>query len=55
MVEWLRFVLIVFIIVMDDLLRELVLSFNTTRDFVRYRMKWIVRDKLRVLWRGRSR
>ena len=55
MFDVLRFILIMFIIVVDDGLRAIVLSFNTTRDLVRYRLKWIVRDKLRVLLRGRGR
>jgi hypothetical protein len=55
MFEWIRFVLIVFLTAIDHLLFEAVLSFNTTRDFVRYRLKWIMRDKLLVIWRGRQR
>jgi hypothetical protein len=55
MIEWMRFALIVFLIVIDHVLHEVVLSFNTTRDFVRYRLKWIVRDKLRTMWAGRQR
>jgi hypothetical protein len=51
MVDLLRFILIMCVIVVDDARRAVVLSFNTTRDLVRYRLKWIVRDKLRTLWR----
>jgi len=54
MIEWMRFALIVFIAVVEHMLHEVVLSFNTTRDFVRYRLRWIVRDKLRTLWAGRG-
>jgi hypothetical protein len=53
MIEVIRFALIMFITMIDHLLHETVLSFNTTRDFVRYRLKWIIQDKLRVIWRGR--
>lgn len=53
MIEWMRFGFIVFIAVVDHVAHEVVLSFNTTRDFVRYRVKWIVRDKLRVMWTRR--
>ena len=53
MIEWMRFALIVLITISDHVLHEVVLSFNTTRDFVRYRLKWIVRDKLRVMWERR--
>ena len=55
MINWLRFILIVNVIVLDDLARETVLSFNTTRDLIRYRLRWILRDKLVVMWRGRKR
>jgi hypothetical protein len=55
MVDWLRFVLIVFLVAVDDLLGELAQSFYATRDFVGGRLKWILRDKLLVLWRGRAR
>ena len=55
MTEWLRLAFIVLIIAIDDIARETVLSFNTTRDFVRYRLKWIVRDKMRTLWRRSAR
>jgi hypothetical protein len=51
MTEWIRFAFIVFVIAVDDVLRELMMSFTTTRDFVRYRVRWIVQDKLRSLWR----
>jgi hypothetical protein len=55
MTDWMRFGLIVCITVLDHLMHEIVLSFNTTLDFVRYRLKWIVRDKLRSMWVGRAR
>jgi hypothetical protein len=51
MIDGLRLVFIVLIIATDDIVRETVLSFNTTYDFVRYRLRWIVRDKVRTLWR----
>jgi hypothetical protein len=53
--DWLRFILVVNVIVLDDLAREIVLSFNTTRDLIRYRLRWILRDKLVLMWRGRKR
>jgi len=49
--EWLRFGLIVFVTVIDYAVHEAVLSFKTTRDFVRYRVRWIVREKVWSLWR----
>jgi hypothetical protein len=51
MTEWIRFAFIVFVIAVDDVLRELMMSFTTTRDFLRYRVRWIVQDKVRSLWR----
>jgi hypothetical protein len=56
MVDRLRFVLIMSIIPRDDAPRALVGLFDTTRDFVRYRLRWVVRDvvldKLRKMWVG---
>jgi hypothetical protein len=54
MTEWLRFAFIVFVIAVDDVLRELMMSFTTTRDFFRYRVRFIVQDKVRSLWRRGS-
>ncbi len=54
MTEWIRFAFIVFVIAVDDVLRELMMSFTTTRDFLRYRVRWIVQDKMRSLWRRGS-
>jgi hypothetical protein len=51
--EWIRFAFIVFIAAIEHLAHETVVSFNTTRDFVRYRLRWVVRDKLRKMWAGR--
>jgi hypothetical protein len=55
MIEWMRFAIIVCIAATAHVLYELVLSFNTTRDFVGYRLRWIVREKLRAVWRRRLR
>jgi hypothetical protein len=49
MTSWLRFVFIVSVIAVDDLLRELAMSFTTTRDFFRYRVRWILQDKARTM------
>ena len=55
--EWIRFSFIVFIAASEHVAHETVVSFNTTRDFVRYRLRWVVRDvvrdKLRKMWVGR--
>jgi len=53
MIERLRFAVIIFVTVVDYVAHETIVSFNTTRDFVRYRVRWIVRDKLRAMWSGR--
>jgi hypothetical protein len=44
--ELLRFGFIVFIAAVEHLAHETVVSFNTTRDFVRYRLRWVVRDSV---------
>jgi hypothetical protein len=49
MITWFRFAFIVFIIAIDDILRELAMSFTTTRDFIRYRVRWILQDKARTM------
>jgi hypothetical protein len=55
MIEWMRFAIIVGIAATAHVLYELVLSFNTTRDFVWYRLRWVAREKLRAVWRRRLR
>ncbi len=52
MIEWLRFAFIIVIAALEHIAHETVVSFNTTRDFVRYRVRWILRDKLKTLWPG---
>jgi len=57
MTDWIRFAFIaflVFVMAAGDVLRELMMSFTTTRDFVRYRVRFIVQDKLRSFWRRGS-
>ena len=49
MVAWVRFVFIVLVIALDDVLREVAMSFTTTRDFIRYRVRWILQDKARTM------
>jgi hypothetical protein len=51
MTEWIRVGLIVFVIAVDDVLRELAISFAATGDFLWHRVRYIVQDKLRSLWR----
>jgi hypothetical protein len=55
MTGWVIFAFIVFVIALDDVLRELWLSFTATRDFVLERLRWIVVEKLQSLWRGGQR
>jgi hypothetical protein len=50
MLEWLRFALVIFVIAVDDVLGELKASLTTIRDFIRYRVRWIVQEKWRSLW-----
>ena len=49
MISWLRFLFIIVVTAIDDVLRELAMSFTTTRDFFRYRVRWILQDKARTL------
>ena len=49
MTEWIRFVFIVLIAAADHVAHEIVLSFNTTWDFLRHRGRWIVQEKLRLI------
>ena len=53
--DWFIFAFIVFVIVLDDVLREMWLSFTATRDFVLERLRWIVLEKLQSVWRGGHR
>jgi hypothetical protein len=55
MTERLIFLFIVFVIALDDIVHELWWSFSTTRAFVLDRLRWIVFEKLRSLWRGGHR
>jgi hypothetical protein len=50
--DWVIFLFVVFVTAVDDILRELLSSFTAMRDFVRYRLRWIVLEKLRSLRRG---
>jgi hypothetical protein len=52
---WFIFAFIILVIALDDVLRELWLSFTTTRDFVLERLRWIVLEKLQSVWRGGPR
>jgi len=52
MIEWLRFAGIIVIAALEHITYETIVSFNTTRDFVRYRVRWILRDKLKTIWPG---
>ena len=54
MFDWIRFAFIVFVVALDDVLQELMTSFTTTRDVLRYRVKSIVQGKLRPVWRRRK-
>jgi len=52
MIEWFRFAAIIVIAALEHIAYETVVSLNTTRDFVRYRVRWILRDKLKTIWPG---
>ena len=42
-----RFALIISVAILEHVAYETVLSFNTTRDFLRYRVRYILRETLR--------
>jgi hypothetical protein len=53
MIESIRFASILVVAILEQLKYEITLSFNTTRDFIRYRLRWvvpaIVKDKLKKM------
>jgi hypothetical protein len=49
MIEWMRFALIVSIAAADHIAREILVSVNTTWEFVSNRGRWIVQEKVRAL------
>lgn len=54
MIESLRVALIVLITAVDYVAHETIESYRATRDFVRYRVRWILREKGRAMvarWR----
>jgi hypothetical protein len=53
--DWVRFLFIVFVVAVDDILNEALSSFTTTRDLVRYRLRWIMLEKVRSFRRGADR
>lgn len=55
MSEWVRFGIIICVAAAEYAAEETIRSFNTTWDFLRYRVRWIVRDKLRAMWSGARR
>jgi hypothetical protein len=42
---------VVFVIAVDDLLWELKESLLASREVIKYRVRWIVLEKLRSFWR----
>ncbi|HWW84192.1 MAG TPA: hypothetical protein VNZ26_11345 [Vicinamibacterales bacterium] len=46
-----RLAIIVFIIAVDDLAREVKESVTTTHEFITHRVRWIVLEKWRSIWR----
>lgn len=60
--SWARFAMIVSVIVLDAvreealvLCAEFMMLVRWARDVVRYDLRWIVQEKLRLLWRRRVR
>jgi hypothetical protein len=53
--DWVIFLFIVFVIAVDDILRELLLSFTATGEFIRHRVRWTLIERLRSRWRRARR
>lgn len=53
MAEWMQFALIIFITTLEDLGHEIVHTWSAIRDVVRYRLRWIVSEKLRSMFRSK--
>jgi len=53
--DWIIFAFIVVVVAVDDVLHELRWSISTTRAFVLDRLRWIVVERVRRLWRASRR
>ena len=53
MIESLRFASILCVAILEHLKYEITISFNTTRHFIRYRLRWVVpailKDKIKKM------
>jgi len=50
MVEWMQFVVIVFIILVEDLADEVKVTGEVIRDLFRYRLRWLVTEKFHLMF-----
>jgi hypothetical protein len=55
MTSWIRVALIIVVVTIDDILREIYWSFKASQEFFLDRVRWIVLEKLRYMWRGPQR
>ena len=54
MFEWVQFRVIVLIILLEDLAHEVKVTWHAIRDLFRYRVRWVVTEKLQLMF-GRKR
>jgi hypothetical protein len=50
MIDWLQFSVIAVVTVVDELGHEIRVTAEAIRDVYRYRVQWIVREKLRLMF-----
>jgi len=50
MFEWVQFAVIAFIVLVEDLLHEMKITLYAIRDLFRYRLRWLVTEKLQLMF-----
>jgi hypothetical protein len=55
MTSWIRVALIIAVVALDDILREIWLSLTASQEFFLDRVRWIVVEKVQLIFRGRQR
>ncbi len=50
MLEWMQFALITVIILVEDVAHEMSVTWEAMSDLFRYRLRWLVTEKLRLLF-----
>ncbi len=50
MLEWMQFAVIAVIILVEDLAHEIKVTWHVIRDLFRYRLRWLVTEKLQLMF-----